>query len=75
MAAKSSIAGSGPPSLTAPAPIGLFSIAELSLALGRSNVVHAGLKGGGASRKLLREVRRLGLYIGLEAVAACAFKR
>lgn len=54
----------------APAPIGLFSIEELSLALGRPNVVHAGLKGGGASRKLLREVRRLGLYKGLEAVAA-----
>lgn len=54
---------------SAPAPIGLFSVAELSLALGRANVVHAGLKGGGASRKLIREVRRLGLYLGLEAVA------
>lgn len=54
--------------LGAPAPIGLFSVAELSLALGRANVVHAGLKGGGASRKLLVEVRRLGLYLGLEAL-------
>lgn len=52
----------------APAPIGLFSVEELSLALGRANVVHAGLKGGGASRKLLVEVRRLGLYLGLEAL-------
>lgn len=54
----------------APAPIGLFTGEQLSLALGRPNVVHAGLKVGGASRKLLREVRRLGLYRGLEAVAA-----
>lgn len=51
-----------------PAPIGLFSVEELSLALGRANVVHAGLKGGGASRKLFGEVRRLGLYLGLEAL-------
>lgn len=51
-----------------PAPIGLFSVEELSLALGRANVVHAGLKGGGASRKLVGEVRRLGLYLGLEAL-------
>ncbi|MEZ5926171.1 MAG: RNA-binding protein [Hyphomicrobiaceae bacterium] len=57
----------------APAPIGLFTSAELSLALGRSNVVHAGLKGGGMSRKLLSEVRRLGLYIGLEAAALAHF--
>jgi len=53
----------------APAPIGLFTVEELSLALGRSNVVHAGLKGGGASRRLLSEARRLGLYMGLEAAA------
>ena len=57
----------------APAPIGLFSVEELSLALGRANVVHAGLKGGGASRKLLGEVRRLGLFVGLEALAPTHF--
>jgi predicted RNA-binding protein YlxR (DUF448 family) len=57
----------------APAPIGLFTVEELSLALGRSNVVHAGLRGGGASRKLLGEVRRLGLYMGLEAAAPAHF--
>jgi predicted RNA-binding protein YlxR (DUF448 family) len=51
----------------APAPVGLFSAEELGLALGRSNVVHAGLKGGGASRKLIGEARRLGLYEGSEA--------
>lgn len=39
-----------------------LTIAELSLAIGRSNVVHAGLKPGGATNLLLREAERLRRY-------------
>jgi predicted RNA-binding protein YlxR (DUF448 family) len=36
--------------------------AELSLALGRPNVIHAAAAEGGASRRLIEEARRLGRY-------------
>jgi uncharacterized protein len=39
-----------------------LSSAELSLATGRSNVIHAALRQGGAARNFLREVRRLARY-------------
>ncbi len=37
----------------------LFASSELSLALGRSNVIHAALKPGGASRKFVEDALRL----------------
>ncbi len=40
-------------------PIRIFTGEELSLALGRPNVVHAALTKGGASDKFLEEARRL----------------
>jgi uncharacterized protein len=39
-----------------------LTIDQLSLAIGRSNVVHAGLKQGGATNRLLREAERLRRY-------------
>jgi predicted RNA-binding protein YlxR (DUF448 family) len=39
-----------------------LTIAQLSLAIGRSNVVHAGLKPGGATQTFLREAERLQRY-------------
>jgi predicted RNA-binding protein YlxR (DUF448 family) len=39
-----------------------LSGAELSLAMGRPNVVHAAAAEGGASRRLIDEARRLGRY-------------
>jgi predicted RNA-binding protein YlxR (DUF448 family) len=39
-----------------------LSIDQLSLAIGRSNVVHAGLKQGGATNRFLREAERLRRY-------------
>jgi hypothetical protein len=39
-----------------------LTIAQLSLAIGRSNVVHAGLKQGGATNRFLREAERLRRY-------------
>lgn len=39
--------------------IGCFTIQELSLALGRENVVHAALKDGGFSARILEECNRL----------------
>jgi uncharacterized protein len=36
--------------------------AELSLAMGRPNVIHAAAAEGGASRRLIEEARRLGRY-------------
>jgi predicted RNA-binding protein YlxR (DUF448 family) len=39
-----------------------LTIAQLSLAIGRSNVVHAGLKQGGATQRFLREAERLQRY-------------
>ena len=39
---------------------GCFSAEELSLALGRENVIHAAVKAGGLTNRLLKDVRRLG---------------
>jgi predicted RNA-binding protein YlxR (DUF448 family) len=39
-----------------------LTIEELSLAIGRANVVHAGLKQGGATQRFLREAERLQRY-------------
>jgi len=39
-----------------------LTIDQLSLAIGRSNVVHAGLKQGGATNRFLREAERLRRY-------------
>jgi predicted RNA-binding protein YlxR (DUF448 family) len=41
----------------------LFSCAELGSALGRTNVMHAALKKGGASASFLKEARRLSRYL------------
>lgn len=40
----------------------LLTIEQLSLALGRSNVVHAALRAGGAADRLLSEIERLERY-------------
>ncbi len=40
----------------------IFSVQEMSLALGRGNVIHAGLIEGGATRKFLQEVHRWMTY-------------
>ena len=46
--------------------------AELSLALGRPNVIHAAAAEGGASRRLIEEARRLGRYrLGPAQTVAC----
>lgn len=50
------------PRLAAPEIIDLLTIDELSLVMGRANVVHAALKSGGASTRLLREAMRLVRY-------------
>jgi uncharacterized protein len=52
-----------------PAPIvDCLTIEQLSLAMGRSNVVHAGLIQGGATKRLLSEAERLKRYrCGLSA--------
>lgn len=42
--------------------IQFFSSAELSLALGRPNVVHAAIKDSGTSRKFLKDAARLARY-------------
>ena len=39
-----------------------LTIDQMSLAIGRSNVVHAGLKQGGATNRFLREAERLRRY-------------
>ena len=39
-----------------------LTIEELSLAIGRANVVHAGLKQGGATQRFLRQAERLQRY-------------
>lgn len=44
------------------ATLTLFSIEQMSLAMGRFNVVHAALKRGGATDKFLREAGRLARY-------------
>jgi uncharacterized protein len=46
--------------------------AELSLAFGRSNVIHAAAAEGGASHRLIEEARRLGRYrLGPAQTVAC----
>jgi uncharacterized protein len=46
--------------------------AELSLAFGRPNVIHAAAAEGGASRRLIEEARRLGRYrLGPAQTVAC----
>ena len=42
----------------------LFGVAELSLALGRENVVHAALSSGGLAERFLRETVRLAGFCG-----------
>jgi predicted RNA-binding protein YlxR (DUF448 family) len=54
-----SFAGEGQRHHTAPMVIGCFTSAELSLALGRENVVHAALPEGGLGVRLKTEARRL----------------
>ena len=45
---------------------------ELSLAIGRPNVIHAAAAEGGASRRLIEEARRLGRYrLGPAQTVAC----
>ena len=39
--------------------VGCFTSEEVSLALGRENVVHAALKDGGVSARILEECNRL----------------
>jgi predicted RNA-binding protein YlxR (DUF448 family) len=43
--------------------VGIFSCEELSSALGRTNVVHAALRKGGASAGFLKEAQRLSSYL------------
>lgn len=45
-----------------PTIVDWLTIAQLSLAIGRSNVVHAGLKHGGATKRFLGEAERLQRY-------------
>ncbi len=49
-----------------PPEIGLFSSAQLDLALGRSNVIHAALKAQAAAKVFLASCRRLAVYRGLD---------
>jgi hypothetical protein len=50
------------------APIRDLSSAEMSLAMGRPNVIHAAAAEGGATRRLIEEARRLRRYrLGQEA--------
>lgn len=45
------------------APVfGLFTVEQMSLAIGRASVVHAALKSGGAAARFLFEARRLDTY-------------
>jgi hypothetical protein len=55
-----------------PAPI-LVSLSnqQMSLAIGRANVVHAALKPGGAAVKFLREARRLVRYRSGSGLTLC----
>ncbi|MDZ4790436.1 MAG: RNA-binding protein [Hyphomicrobiales bacterium] len=47
-----------------------FAIAELSVALGRENVVHAALKYSGVTDKFVREVQRWLVYNGINPLDA-----
>lgn len=56
------------------APItAILTITEMSLAMGRPNVVHAALISGGLSEPFLREARRLARYRASPAVSGQAF--
>jgi predicted RNA-binding protein YlxR (DUF448 family) len=52
------------------APKNCFTSAEISLATGSTNVIHAGLKEGGASRTFLQALDRLSGYCTDEATVA-----
>ncbi len=45
-----------------PVVVEVFGLDELGLALGRQNVVHAGLKAGGATRRYIAEAHRLARF-------------
>lgn len=47
--------------------IGLFSSLELSLALGRENVVHAALMAGGGADRFKLDATRLAAFLGVAA--------
>lgn len=53
-----------------PVIVTALASAELSLAMGRSNVIHAALKNGGATGKFLTEVGRLQRYRAAPGVSA-----
>ncbi|MDA7948021.1 MAG: RNA-binding protein [Hyphomicrobiaceae bacterium] len=55
-----------------PSAIRLFNAEQLSLALGRPNVVHAAVKQGGPSRKFLESVARLARFRAGSAINAAA---
>ena len=50
--------------------VGLFTRAELSLAIGRENVVHAALRRGGLADRFVVEAARLSGFRGLEMPAS-----
>ena len=52
-----------------PLVAGCFSCKELSLALGRENVIHAALKDGGFAGRILSELRRMGGFRPLRPVS------
>lgn len=52
------------------ATVTIFTVSELSLAIGRPNVVHAALLQGGASMSFLREATRLARYRSQASLAA-----
>ena len=60
--------------LERPAPVvAIHTIAEMSLAMGRPNVVHAALISGGLSERFLREAGRLMRYRASPAVSGQPF--
>ena len=58
--------------LTAPI-VAILTITEMSLAIGRPNVVHAALISGGLSERFLREAERIARYRASSAVAGQSF--
>ncbi len=54
------------------APVTCFTSAEVSAALGRTNVMHAAIADGGAGQKFLWSVERLRTYVGTHPEAAPA---
>jgi len=53
---------------TAPETVSMFTSAQLDLALGRTNVIHAALKIGGPTDAFLRRCRRLAAYRGVDGL-------